>query len=55
MTDLCVFLMIKFGLNVQSYHPQGWCLGDGGGRTALTEDEDVVYPYFGPNEDVNGN
>lgn len=45
--------MIDFGLDVESYRPQGWRLGNCGGRAALTKDENVVYPYFCPNENVD--
>jgi hypothetical protein len=46
-------LIIEFGLEVEAYHQQGWCLSTCGGRAVLTEDENVVYPYFGPHENVD--
>lgn len=47
-------LVIDFGLGVEAYHPQGWCLSTRRGMTVLTEDENMIYPYFSPNENING-
>jgi len=51
---LCVLLIVNFGLDVQPYDPRGWRLASFEvGRTALTEDERVVNPKFGPDENVD--
>lgn len=53
MADLYVLLVINFGLDVESCHPHGWCMDNCRRRTVLTKDENVVYPDFSPDENVN--